>query len=440
MKHINAVARIALSILFLSATTAVSCSDSTDSNNDAGLGSNTTQDGIPAIDTTEDGVGVTDTTTDSVVTADATQDGTVGSDLPPQNDVVEPTIDSLIEGKMDEAHIPGLAAAVIMDGAVYWTGAYGWAHVEDERPVTTDTPFMLASISKTITAVALMQVIEDGLVTLDDNINTHLPFTVDNPRVESETIVVRHLATHTSGIQDEWDNIPYGPGDSSIALGVFLEDYLVPGGDYYHATDNFYAWQPGTDLEYCNVATALAGFLVETVASTGFDDHCDAEIFTPLGMMNTGWHLADFDPNDVAMPYEWDRGDYEPYGQYGFPDYPDGQLRASVNDLARFLVTIMNGGEFGGVRILSEASVNVMLTPQVPTVDNTQFIYWYSEEIGGRTVIGHNGGDDGVATDMFYDPSTGIGVIVLMNTDWTPAVERVAPEIEDSLFDWAESL
>jgi CubicO group peptidase (beta-lactamase class C family) len=374
---------------------------------------------------------------DSAADDDDTGDDDAGDD----DDAGWAAIDELIEQKMADAHIPGLAAAVVMDGEVIWSEGYGYAHIAQQREVTPDTPFMLASTSKTVTAVALMQRVEDGAVGLEDDINDHLPFVVDNPRVEGETLLVRHIATHTSGIRDNWNNMPYNyGGDSQIALGDFVEGYLVPGGQWYHETQNFNAWQPGTQYDYGNVATALAGFLVESAGGTPFDDQCDAGIFQPLGMTNTGWHLADFELNDVAMPYEWFDGSFVAYGHYGYPDYPDGQLRASAADMGRFLAAISAGGELGGERILEQATVEQMLSPQVPDVDPTQFIYWYGTTLAGRNVVGHNGGDDGVATDLYFAPDTGIGVILLMNTDWTVQVEQAAPEIEDALFDQAESL
>jgi len=90
--------------------------------------------------------------------------------------------DALIEQTMNETHCQGLAAAVVADGQTVWTGGYGWADPEGEVPVTADTPFVVASVSKTVTATALMQLVERGLVSLDDPINDLLPFEVDNPR------------------------------------------------------------------------------------------------------------------------------------------------------------------------------------------------------------------------------------------------------------------
>ena len=139
------------------------------------------------------------------------------------------------------------------------------------------------------------------------------------------------------------------------------------------------------------------------------------------------------------MPYEYTGSDFVEYGHYGYADYPDGQLRSSISDIARFLATLSNDGAIGEDRILQPETVVDMLTPQVPTVSDSQYVFWYSTNVAGRSVIGHNGGDLGVATEMVFSPDTGIGVILLMNTDWD-TVGSAASEIQELLFDRAESL
>lgn len=343
-----------------------------------------------------------------------------------------------IEEQRANANIPGLAVAVTRPGEVLWTGGFGLANIETNLPVTEDTPFMLASVSKTLTAVAVMQAQQQGVLSLDDNINAHLPFVVDNPQVEDEVIQVRHLLSHTSGIRDNWSQMPYADGDSPYALGNYLEGYLVAGGEWFNADDNFYANMPGTANEYGNIATALAGFVVESAAETPFDDYCDEHIFEVLSMENTGWHLADFDSASVAMPYRYENGEHVAAGHYGYADYPDGQLRSSVSDLARFLAAVSNQGQLGEAQILSPQSVAEMLTPQFSNVDSSQFVFWYESTVAGRTVFGHGGADDGVATQMVYSPESGIGVITVFNTDWETA--GAAPDaIVNALFERAEA-
>ncbi len=358
-------------------------------------------------------------------------------------------LDLLVQGQMDASGIPAVAVAIVRNGEPWYASAWGRRHVGPSRPALADTPFMLASISKTITATAVLQLVEDGVFGLDDDIDDILDFAVDNPRVPGdEVITVRHLLTHTSGLIDDeavWGGYPgeagslYVLGDSPISLRDFMVGYFTPGGAWYDASRNFAPDPPGSAYEYSNLATALLGYLVEAATGTPLDDHSDTRIFAPLSMSDTGWHLADFAANDVAMPYESFGGDFYEWGLYGYPDYPDGQLRASVADLARFLAAWASGGLLDGMRILDAATVAEALTIQFPAVDATQGLSWYTDTIGGRAVIGHNGGDYGVTTDMFFDPATGHGVIVLLNTDDTGARVRAMQRIEEMLFTIAEA-
>jgi CubicO group peptidase (beta-lactamase class C family) len=368
------------------------------------------------------------------------------SSAPVQRDICDvwQLLDLLIEGQIEATGIPGLGAAIVRAGEPFWSGGYGQRHIGPSRPLLTDTPFMLASISKTVAATAVLQLIEDGEFGLDDDIDTILDFTVDNPRVPGdEVITVRHLLTHTSGLIDDadvWGGYPgqsnslYELGDSSIPLRDFMVGYFTPGGEWYSASNNFLPNAPGTSFEYSNLATALLGYLVEAATGIPLDDHSDARIFTPLAMTSTGWHLADFVSSDVAMPYESYGSQRVEWGQYGFPDYPNGQLRSSATDLARFLAAWASGGILDGQRVLEAATVAEALTLQVPSIEKTQGLSWYYETLGSREVVGHNGGDYGATTDMFFEPSTGDGVVVLINTGDTGARLRAMRKIEAALF------
>jgi CubicO group peptidase (beta-lactamase class C family) len=354
-------------------------------------------------------------------------------------------LDTFIKKKMEEAKIPGLAAAIVAEGKVAWTAGYGYANVEAQRPVTPDIAFSLGSASKLVLAVALMQVWEKGKLPVDGNINDMLPFTVDNPHVAGEIITPRHLATHTSGIID---NEPVREasysftGDSPIALGDFLKGYLVTGGQWYNANQNYAAVQPGQQWSYSSIAAGLAGYLIETTTGAALDDHSDANIFRPLGMTNTGWRLSDFPTTEnIAVPYAFENGKYQPYSFYGYPTWPDGGLRSSVADLGRFLAAVMNGGDLDGVRILNKSTVDEMLRSQIPAAQlptglKGQGIFWVIVPIGNYgDFIGHTGGDPGVNTFLFFQPSTGVGVIGLMNGDGNDAAGEAIPQIGVRLYE-----
>ena len=326
--------------------------------------------------------------------------------------------DAFIAAELEANSVPGAAVALVEDGNIVWQKAYGFANVEDGMLVSAETPFMLGSISKAVTGVTLMHAVEAGLLDLDADINDYLPFTVTNPHIEDGApITLRHLATHTSGIVDSgwvYDN-SYEYGDPSVSLEQFLRAYLLEGGEHYDADKNFLAKSPGEESDYSNIATGLAAFILESATRIPFSDYAQENIFRPLGMNNTGWFLADFaDTSLIARPYGFMN---RPIPHYGYPTWPEGQLRSSASDLSRLLAMVMNGGEFDGTRILKSETVEAMLQKQTfkgleeVTGDG---IFW-SYIKGKGAGVGHNGGDHGVSTGMYFSTETNLGIVVLTN-------------------------
>jgi len=346
-------------------------------------------------------------------------------------------LDTLASEIFAQTTLPGMAVAVVGPQGVIWSGGYGYANVEEKLPVTPDTPFMLASVTKVFTGTVLMMAREEKQIALDAEVNNWLPFPVDNPKTEGEVITLRNLAAHTSGLLDNWDyylNV-YSTGDSPIALGDFLQGYLTPGGEWYDADKNFGDWMPGEVMQYSNVGAALAGYLCEMFTGKPLDDYADAHLFGPLGMTNTHWHLADFpDTSLIAVPYSSDGTALE---HYGYPTWPDGQLRSSANDLGRFLAAYLNNGEFEGVRILQPETIDIMLQTQFPNADPNQGFFWALGDEPG--IAGHSGGDEGVATNIMINRTLGIGVILLTNSD-SAEMGRVWEALVGPIFESAEVL
>jgi CubicO group peptidase (beta-lactamase class C family) len=329
-------------------------------------------------------------------------------------------LDDEIRALMRAAHVPGLAACIVTPDGVAWANGYGDANIAQDRAATPDTIFMLASISKTVMSVAVMQAVEQGLLDLDADVHDVLPFPVRNPRHPDDPITLRMLLTHTSSIRDDWPTIVpfYSHGDSPIALGDYLRRYLDPDGDLYQGHGSYSAWGPGRRYDYSNIAASLAAFMVEAASGIPFDEWCDDRIFVPLRMDRTSWHLAGLARTEIAMPYHWKDGAFVAYGQYGYPDYPDGALRTSALGLAKHLRSFMAFGELDGMRILEEDTVREMRRTQFPDVAHGQGLIWYRFALRGMPLMGHNGGDNGVATQMYFRPRDDVGVIVLANGNW----------------------
>ena len=334
-------------------------------------------------------------------------------------------LQTFLDNKHEKLDVAGMAVAIVNDNEVAEFYSYGYMDIANKKEITSDTIFLMASISKTVTGTAVMQLSDRGLIDIDEDINSYLPFQVRNPNHPTEKITARMLLTHTSSIIDNWDvydslyTIESGGGDTTIALGEFNKDYLTEGGQWYDAELNFSQEAPGEYYEYCNCGYALLGYIVECVAGEDFKVYCNENIFAPLGMDNSRWSIAELDEDNIAIPYEGET----PLPHFSFATYPDGCLRTSANDYSKFLSMVMNGGELNGVRILEKETVDEMLTPQVANLYENQGLTWdlrVPEEIFIKCenyVFGHSGGDPGVSTFTMFNPDTKKAAIVLINSD-----------------------
>lgn len=337
------------------------------------------------------------------------------------------SLDSMIRYRMLANHIPGVASIALKDGQIVWNQSYGYAILEDSVPVADSTLFYLASVSKTVVAIALMQVWQQLSFSLDDDVGTHLGFPVRNPYYPDSVISIGMCMTHMSSINDNWTILdPLNiQGDSPIPLGEFLEDYLVPGGVYYNQ-DNYNPWPPATQHDYSNIGAAICGYIVEHLADS-FPVWCHDSIFHPLSMNETAWFLSQLDTSDIAMPYHWDGSTYIPYGHIGKPYYPCGTLRSSSHQIARLLTNFMQYGVIDDtVRILDSTTVVLMTTPPYPVLNPEQGLFWYKRFIDGRWIWGHQGQSSGIRTRIAFDWNDNTGSVVLTNGEDIGSVTDIA--------------
>lgn len=313
--------------------------------------------------------------------------------------------------------VPGISAATIKDGTIVSTSVAGLADVDQKKLVTPDTLFTWASVSKLVTATALMQLFDEGRFRLEDDVSTHIGFPVRVPTCPKAPVTFRQLLTHTSGIRDSkvYDAL-YVEGDSPIPLGVFIRGYLVPGGRYYHPKRNFRSSCPGTVYEYSNIGAGIIGFLVEVLSGLPFERYVADRVFTVLEMANTSFRLAALDTSMIALP-----GGNGPL--QGFPTFPDGTLRSSPSNLAKLLSAYMQGGSYQGREILRSATVREMLSQQT-SLNSSQGLIWYTKRFDKGTMWGHAGDDPGISANMFFDPVSQTGVVLAANGKWKHNARR----------------
>ncbi len=352
-------------------------------------------------------------------------------------------IDELIETKLKETGIVGLGAAIIVDKKLVWTKGYGYADRDLKSRFTPNTVMNVASTAKAFTGVSLMRLVEENKLSLDEDINTYLPFKVINSNFPNEKITLRHLATHTSSIVDRhpiYDSTYVVPGKPKESLGEFLKNYFVPGGKYY-SKENFLKSKPGTYRAYCNIGAGLAGYIIELKTGEKLNEYTKKIIFDPLKMDNSGWFLSEINIKNHTKIYNKEEKDVKQIDLYEAIIYPDGGLRTTVNELSRFFIALLNEGIYGKTSILKKESVKNMLQFQyTPTnkPENVKLdklnagIFWATKM--GATTIGHNGSDPGVRVFMLSDLNKEVAVIFFANTSLTDAEEGVYFDIYEDLY------
>jgi len=334
----------------------------------------------------------------------------------------------LAEQTIMDAKIPGLAFGIIEEGELVYEDYAGFADIDKGKAIGPETSFMIASISKPVTATAVMQLYEQGKLDLDAPVDSYLSFPLRHPDFPEQAITARMLLSHSSGILDNWDildpmyTLKEG-GDSPISLEEIVKGYLLPEGEWYDRKANFLKSGPGTKMRYCNLGYGILGYLVETISGTSFDQYCQRNIFNPLEMSHTTWFLEQSDIENLAVPYSLEKREFHPINHYGYPTYPDGQLRTTIGDYAKFLSVYMNQGRYGDQQILEPSSVEEMFRISNPERSEHQGLTWTYDpfesflvnRIYAQPIIGHTGGDPGVCTYVVFDPEKKAGYIVFAN-------------------------
>lgn len=327
---------------------------------------------------------------------------------------------NIIDAESKLQNLNSVAFCVVKNDSLIWADAIGYANKENKKAAGIDTRYLIASISKAVTAIAVMQLYEQSKLDLDADINTYLPFQVINPNYPNEKITVRMLLNHSSSISDnhanQFDFYCWGV-DCDLPLSLYLSNFLDKSGSLY-SEQTFYTYAPGKEGNYTNLGFALLGYIVEKISTKPFDVYCKQYIFQPLGMSKTEWRIADTPKDEWAVLYS--PSIYNKNRYYSFPDYPDGGLKTTVNDFSKFLRMLILKGNFNGSQILKSETIDLMQLPTLSfSVGPSTLEYglgMFYTSMKGKKLYGHSGGEQGTSTSMYFDPLTKVGVIAFTNT------------------------
>ncbi|MEM8532378.1 MAG: serine hydrolase domain-containing protein [Chloroflexota bacterium] len=324
--------------------------------------------------------------------------------LPPEltADNVATWLDGYMPYALADGDIVGAVVTVVKDGNVLVNRGYGFADLAQREPVDPETTlFRPGSISKLFTATAVMQLVEQGELDLDQNINTYLDFELPMPLGE---ITLRHLLTHTPGFEEVLVSLLFADPDATDSLHTYLTTNIPSQ-----------IFPPGEVPAYSNYANALAGYIVERVSGEPFEDYIEQHIFVPLGMEQSTFRQplpATLEPH-ISQGY-WSRTDGQPQPFEMIADAPAGALSASGSDMARFMIAHLNDGE-GLLQPETARLMHETLDTHFPPL-NGMTLGFYQQDQNGLRIIGHGGDIAVFHSDLFLLMDENIGVYISMNS------------------------
>lgn len=326
---------------------------------------------------------------------------------------MEGFMDDLFAHHMEEYHIAGAAVSVVKDGQLFFAKGYGYADVENKIPVDAETTmFKIGSLTKLFTWTAVMQLVEQGKLDLDADINTYLDFQIAD--TYSQPITLAHLMTHTSGFED-----------IHADLVKLDEADLAPPREWLASHIPARVRPPGDVAAYSNYNAALAGYIVARVSGQSYSQYMQEHILEPLGMNSTTAQCPT--PSELrvqeSVGYMYEDG-YQVFPQLLTPEdiFPAGVIRASATDMARFMMMHLQDGFYGDaateIRILEESTARQMhgtvFTPHPHILGNAYGFFEFDDN--GQRVIGHSGSGEPMESMLLLLPEQNIGVFVAYNS------------------------
>jgi CubicO group peptidase (beta-lactamase class C family) len=346
-------------------------------------------------------------------------------------------LDRMLSDIATSKRLPGFGAAVVTGDRVLFRKGYGFADIDNQLAYTPQSLHYIASVSKTLIGISLMQLVEQRRIRLDDDINLYLPFKILNPHFPTDVITIRHLATHTSTIRDRINfyydkdylldekRVPrkgdlspeyeqrlkvYG-ANKRMPMDQFVRNFVAKDGAWY-SKNTFLKQRPGTTMEYSNLGATIAGLIVERVAGETYAEYTRKQILAPLGMSDSGWSFDKIDLNRFVRLYVLDAAVFPRYSSIG---YPESGLITSLDDMTKYLMEMIKGYQ-GRSGLLGQELFREMVSAQSKVV-RLGGIFWNVQDACDSQVscIGHGGADYGAISHIGFNPKTNIGIMLFTN-------------------------
>lgn len=314
----------------------------------------------------------------------------------------------------------GAVVVVAKEGEIIYHYDYGYAYKKDKDPVTPQTYFRVASVTKLVSAIRMMQLVEQGLLDLDAPIGDYLGFEILNTKHKNEPVTLRQLMTHTSSISHSSEF------STTRSLDAFLDASL-------RRNDNWNNRAPGSKYQYSNFGAGLMGSLMEAITQRNVNDSVHDGVFDPLGI-DAAYHISLLgNPDNAAYMYKPDgtlkksRASYlkeswdpsvDPNHHYGLTY---GSLWIRGDDLCRLGIALCEGGVVDGVRLLQPETIEQMMSDQQgqgSVTANTPYglcMHRVSTLLDDRMIYGHQGRANGTLCNLYFEPQSRLVFVMITN-------------------------
>jgi CubicO group peptidase (beta-lactamase class C family) len=333
------------------------------------------------------------------------------------------SVREFIEERVRAGNVPSLAVAVVREGNLVWAEGFGLADLEKKTPATSDSIYLLASVSKPMTATGLMVLKDRGLIDLDAPANRYLGEAgLRAYEGSADDMTVRRLANHTAGMPLHWN--------------FWYEGTAPPSRDETIRRYGFAAWAPGSEWGYSNLAFGILDHITARVTKTPWREFMETTVYDPLRMARTSDRVRPGREADATAQYEPDReGRFVRVKPYTF-DHPGASaIWSSANDLARFLRMHLLDGALDGARVLSEDSARAMRVQTSRRADGGgNGVGWAVGPLRGRPSFSHGGGMTGVTTFIAGFEENKHAIVVLSNSGRAGAVQETVGRIAAVLY------
>ena len=329
-------------------------------------------------------------------------------------------LQAAVAAVLDERDVPAVGIALVGPGGPYWVDALGKADLAQDIDADADTLFRIGSVSKMFVALSVLQLVEQGRLSLDDRVADLAPeIAFENRWEATDPVRVVHLLEHTTG----WDDLhlpEYAHSDPAPAT-------LREGLDF-HPHSRVSRWKPGTRMAYCNAGPPVAAYIVQKITGMDFEDYVQANFFDPLGMESATYRLSDDYRERGATLYA---NGNRPQDYWHVIMRPSGSINASPRDMARMVAFFLDRGRAQGRPLVSEASLVRMERAESSVgaragLEVGYGLHNYSSRHEHWNYREHGGGVNGGLTEFAYLPEAGVGHAIMINSDDGAALREIS--------------